>query len=422
MSADNSSTYRTASKPPPILWANFATHLQGFISLPAEEKLSAVSAVADELSPFVHWAVFDLAQRHTLLIDAPDSHRLLFSHVIGLKRAPANMELFILGLQSVALKKVVAERAALTSSLTCAQPAWTGFRNRFNSLECADRALLLDTLPQTSQTAVTAQTRTLPNSQSIKLWHEVASGVPQQALPVEWQRFACEHAPKEVQRIEDLLKPSAESSFALPNIILSRESSAKTVKKLGRWLFRAAATQEQRLGDSSVVELQLPAWVAPKSTGQFGQELHDIIRANDGVPGDSGLQSVLEESLDSLESGIWLPASLESSKLLLPLQDLGVWRFETSTLQGVHLRRKGLLEEARLAHARQLNIATTPKEVATALANLAGIHLHIGNLAESESLLREALRLNPWSKLAMTQLALLNEAGARPSTGESHAQ
>jgi hypothetical protein len=422
MSADHCSTYRTASKPPLQLWESFAARLFRFFDLKAEEKLVGAPAIADEISPFVHWAVFDLARRHALLIDEGNAHRLLFSHVIGLKRVPAHYDLFILQLQSVALKQVIAERTATISSLTCTQPAWTGFRNRFNNLQHADRALLLETLPSTSLTSTSSEARTLPGGHSLKLWRAISSGVPQSALPVEWQRFASENTPEEVQRIEALLKPEIASSFVLPNIILSRESSAKTVKKLGRWLFRAAATQEQRLGDSSEMELILPAWVIPKSRVQFLDDLSGIILDNGGVPCDSKLRDVVLQSKDCLEGGLWLPNTLCVKTIIDSLHDLGEMPCNTSALFGLHLARLHDSAGAEMAYSRQLNQATKPSEVATALSNLAGMRIKHGNLDEASTLLREALLLNPWSKVATGLLSWLHKAIAASGSENSNAR
>lgn len=422
MSTDNKPSTPSAKKPPAFLWPDFAVHLQRFVNLNAEEKLAAIPKITEVVSPFIHWAVSDFAQRHALLIDEPDSHRLLFSHVIGLERVPTSMELFILRLQSIALKQVVAERTALTSSLTCAQPSWTGFRKRFNNLNLTDRGYLLARLPQTSLALLDVERKELPDGKSIKLWHEVSSGVSQQELPVEWQRFAAENSAEELQRIETLLKPSTVPNFALPNIVLGRESNAKTVKKLGRWLFRAAATQEHRLGDASKMELILPDWVIPKARAPFLGELSSIFSANGGVPEEPVLRSLLLQSHDSLERGLWIPDSFSASKIISSLHDLGEMRCNTSALFGMHLARLQDKAGAELAYARQLNQALTSSEVATALANLAGLRIKYGDLDEADRMLREAVRLNPWSQVATNLLVWLRKAESKPVSGESHAQ
>jgi len=344
--------------------------------------------------PWLEGALASLGRRHSLLTDLSAALPAFQQALSELPKLPESSNGFSIWVESLTLRhfKTEAEEAAVP--LQVPNAPWGGFRRRFNLLPRAARIRVLQSLPL-SNLAPRAFTESLaPDAEWVVLWESVSSGVPANCMPVEWHRF---------------LPAEDHDGLACPNIVLSRDSKQAAQEPLGRWLFRAAAVQEQQRTDAGNFELILPSWVLPKRPDLLLNELDGIIQRLGGMPGDEQLQKVLG-ALRHLYN------PFEGSEIVAPtpreiLSLAREWHGKDAHVEGlagVSSLRSGNPEEARMAYMRLFNKATERKDVALALANLAGLDLiTVEGMGNAKPMLLEALKLNPWSGVAKRAIHVL---------------
>ena len=344
--------------------------------------------------PWVECSLIVVGQRHSLLTDLGQLLPGFQRAISELQKLPESSEIFSLWMDSLTLRLLKSEAEEDSVSLHIPNAPWHGFRRRFNLLERPKRQRLLQTLPATSLAPKISIETLAPDAQWVELWESVSSGVPSASMPTEWHRF---------------LPADDDEELGCPNIILSRESEEHSLEPLGRWLFRAAAVQERARTDAGNFELFLPSWVIPKRPDLLLKELDGIVNRLGGMPGEEQLQEIigsLRHHYNPFEDSII--AAPTTREILALARQWGGKDAHIEGLAGISSLRSGSADEARMAYSRLLNKATDRKDVALALANLGGLDLVTPEgIRNAEPMLREALKLNPWSGVAKGNMELL---------------
>lgn len=354
--------------------------------------------------PWIERSLTAVGTRHTLIADLGQMLAGLQGAVSELGSLPESSSHFGIWMDSLALRLLKREAEEKVSEIHIPNAPWHGFRHRFNLLERANRQRLLQSLPTTSQAPSVAGPTLAPDAHWVELWESVSSGVPAAAMPAEWHRF---------------LPSDEEEDLGCPNIILSRESERHSLAPLGRWLFRAAAVQEKTREDAGNYELFLPSWVIPKRPEMLLKELNGIMDRLGGMPNDDQLQGILgslSHHYSPFEGSII--AAPSTREILALAREWGGKDAHIEGLAGISSLRSGSPDEARMAYSRLLNKATDRKDVALALANLGGLDIVSPEGAQTaDTLLREALKLNPWSAVAKNGILLLNQRNRKAEKG-----
>ncbi len=346
--------------------------------------------------PWIESGLDNVGKRFCLLVDLGQMLPGFQRAIAEMQELPESQDVFGIWIDSLALRLLKVEAAEEIVPIQIQNAPWHGFRRRFNQLERSERKRLLQTLPATSRTPIIPAQTLAPDSEWVQLWESVSSGVPTWAMPPEWHRF---------------MPADDEEDFVCPNIILSRESERHSLEPLGRWLFRAAAVQEDNREDAGPFELLLPSWVIPKRPDMLLKELDGIADRLGGLPSDDKLQGIiksLQHHYHPFESSVI--ATPTTREILAVARGWGGKDSHLEGLAGISSLRSGSPDEARMAYTRLLNKSTDRKDVALALANLAGLDLVTPEgIRNCEALLTEALKLNPWSTVARNGMALLQK-------------
>jgi tetratricopeptide (TPR) repeat protein len=344
--------------------------------------------------PWVECSLTTVGQRHSLLADLGQLLPGFQRAISELVKLPDSAEMFAIWMDSLALRLLKSEAEEQIVSIHIPNAPWHGFRRRFNLLGRPERQRLLQTLPTTSQAPKIPVESLAPDAQWVELWESVSSGIPADSMPTEWHRF---------------LPADDDEELGCPNIILSRESKQHSLEPLGRWLFRAAAVQEKSRTDAGNFELFLPSWVIPKRPDLLLKELDGVVDRLGGLPGEEQLQEILgslRHHYNPFEDSII--AAPNTREILALAREWGGKDAHIEGLAGISSLRSGNADEARMAYSRLLNRATNRKDVALALANLGGLDLVTPEgMRNAEPMLREALKLNPWSGVAKRSMEVL---------------
>jgi len=355
--------------------------------------------------PWLEGAIESLGRRHSLLTDFSSALPAFQQALSVLPQLPESSIGFTIWVESLTLRHFKAEAEEDMVPLQAPNAPWGGFRRRFNLLPRKARIRVLQSLPLSNLAPRAIKESLAPDAEWVELWGSVSSGVPANSMPVEWHRF---------------LPAEDHDDFACPNIVLSRDSKQASQEPLGRWLFRAAAVQEQQRTDAGNYELILPSWVLPKRPDLLLKELDGIMHRLGGIPEDEQLQKVIG-SLRHLYN------PFEGSEIVAPtpreiLSLARDWHGKDAHVEGlagISSLRSGNPEEARMAYMRLLNKATDRKDVALALANLAGLDLvSAEGLRNGEPMLLEALKLNPWSGVARGLFKIFQRNSEAQKSGE----
>lgn len=354
--------------------------------------------------PWVECALANAGRRHHLIADLGQLLPGFQRAISELQKLPESPQVFAIWMDSLALRLLKVESRENVVPIHIPNAPWHGFRRRFNSLAPSARLRVLQTLPVTSQAPKLSTETLAPDAEWVELWESISSGVPTASMPSEWLRF---------------LPADEDEEIGCPNIILSRERKQHALEPLGRWLFRAAAVEEQQSENAGNFELFLPSWVIPKRPDLLLKELDGIVDRLGGLPGEEQLQELvgsLRHHYQPFEKSII--AAPTTREILALAREWGGKDAHIEGLAGISSLRSGNAEEARMAYSRLLNKATDRKDVALALANLAGLDLVTPEgIRSAEPMLREALRLNPWSGVAKGNFEILKQSVKRAGYG-----
>jgi len=347
--------------------------------------------------PWIETALSLVEQRHNFIASL-GTHTPEFQRaVLDLQKLPSSPQFFAIWLQSHALRLLKIEAQEKVVPIQVPGAPWHGFRRRFNALPTTERSQVLNCLPACDAVPFLSKKPQLPNGSWLVLWKEITDGVPQDSLPRTWRRYLKEEAPTALAEVKDstLILPGC-SALPQRRIVLP---SRKFEKQLGRIFHQAAAWSESKFESHS--PLILPDWVIPKSSTLFLHTMQDVIARNGGMPTDASLREQIEELMDTMrahgEKGIAQHSPLDLRKVA---DDLGTILPEGASLMSLHHRRRNESASGKLSLERALSYSTEKKDVAATLANLASFKADDGDFDEAELLLQEALRLNPWSRLA----------------------
>lgn len=345
--------------------------------------------------PWIEFALGSVGARHHLIADLGQVLPGFQRAISELKKLPESPAVFAIWMESLALRLLKVEAGEDVVPIHIPNAPWHGFRRRFNLLAAGARLRVLQTLPATSQAPQIATATLAPDAEWVELWESISSGLPTASMPPEWHRF---------------LPADEDEEISCPNIILSRERKQHSLEPLGRWLFRAASVQEKERTDAGNFELFLPSWVIPKRPELLLKDLDGIVDRLGGMPGEKKLQEIIGSLSHHYQPFEQSPIVVPTTREILALaREWGGKDAHVEGLAGISSLRSGNPEEARMAYSRLLNKATGRKDVALALANLAGLDLVTPEGMENAGpMLREALRLNPWSGVAQGNIRLLS--------------
>lgn len=387
----------TPASPDSASWPLLSEALGAFVRLGAEQRLSQLGHLASTVEPWIEHAWSEAATQFAIL---PSRSAFAARVIVGLGKGKLTFSTqlsFQVWLRSTCLNQVKMELQLGLSRLDWPDAPWHGLRVQINGLPRDQRKDLLACLPACAEAPFLPSCPDLPDAEWLLLWRGISLGVPESSIPCEWRRFFSSRAPAALPALEMMEGGGAPMSRRL--ILPSRAFESE----LGRSFHRAAGWAETLAAGSSAPVL--PDWVVPKSPALFLKSLEDILKKNGGLPTESSIRQPIEELMNSLNSSKGLGRLGEDPLGLLKVaSDLGFGPSIGESLAASHHHRVGDKAASYLALQRALAHASDSKEVASVLANLAGLNLSSGNLSEAEVMLAEALRLSPWSRLAQANL------------------
>lgn len=365
--------------------------------------LDGLLPVMLDLGILMEGAIQQVSEEFLYLLDRSALPRLQQA-ALRVRNIPEGFDAFGTLLISQCLREVHRERLVVASDV----PSWATFRNRFNALSKEDRVRILEVLPPTDLTpAISASGKCLPDESWIQTWRALCEGIPETCFPVAWRKMISEE-PQVDATSATALEDIGSAILEVPFIILSRERERRERQPLGTWLFRLASLKELQNPEALNKELVLPDWVIPSSSKAFADDFQSITSRLGGVPEDRQLRKLLEQIQQSPSISDLRELRFSTAQILEMSAGWNGKRIHIEGVGGMTHLRAGRVDEARLAYTRMFNQAESKQDAAMALANLAGLvaGTQKGN-REAESLLREALNLNPWSKLAQRGFEIL---------------
>ncbi|MGB0952630.1 MAG: tetratricopeptide repeat protein [Planctomycetota bacterium] len=361
-------------------------------------KLESFLSVSGALGILFEGSLRQVSEEFLYLVDSQRLQPRLLQAVLGARHIPESFDAFGILLLSLSLREVKAE----CGSEDTEEGSWHTFRIRLNALPKAERRRVLEILPGTDLTPdVSVAQAPLPDQAWIHSWNKLCQGIPVGCFPVAWRKLIADEVSAEVDTQESV-ESATGSILEVPHMILSRERERRDRRPLGTWLFRLASLKELQNPETNRKELVLPDWVVPKSSQAFLAELQTIKGNLGGLPGDSQLRSLLEQVESTSDISNLRELKCGASQILQMASDWDAKRVHVEGVAGITHLRAGHADEARLAYMRMFNRAESKQDAAMALANLAGmLAVSPGGFEKAEALLDEALRLCPWSKLAL---------------------
>lgn len=366
--------------------------------------LQELLPVMQDLGTLMEGAIQQLSDEFLFLMEAQSLMPRVHQAVLRARNIPEDFEAFGMLLLSHCLREIRKE----CESGPTGDASWHTFRVRFNALPKEERTKILEVLPESDVTPLIPNTSgSLPDADWIATWNTLCEGIPDSCFPVAWRRLLPESVAEEIETpiSADL---SSDRILDVPHMILSRERERRERRPLGTWLFRLASLKELQNPTAQSKELVLPDWVVPQSSQVFLNELQGITSRLGGVPGDGQLRELLEQVRRSSSMADLSELRSSTAQILQMSSDWNARNVHVEGVAGITHLRSGRVEEARMAYLRMFNQAQSKQDAAMALANLAGLAAGAPEgFQESESLLVEALKLNPWSKLALRGFEIL---------------
>jgi hypothetical protein len=389
-----------------LSWSQLVASYSAWQDCDAEVKQQCFLEWCARAHPWMETAVASVSARHHLLGDFASILPRMQQALHGLKGLKKSVELQTIWLESMALKLIKLESAETVVPIGVPNAPWHGFRRRVNTMVHSDRLLLMASLPRCSEAPFLGDTPVLPDSRWLELWKGVSDGVPPESLPTPWKQYLREHAPATVAERQgsDLILPSSGAAPRRRLILPNR----KMEKEFGKVFYSASAWSES--GHDSPIRLLMPKGVIPCSGSLFLQQIRVLLKKNGGLPKDAFLREPLEEMIHHLRSGRRLDEGMMSPMRLQEIAlGLGHDLRRVEELAAAHHFRRLDFASSQMAWQRALAHAETPQDVATALANLAGLRFWQNDATESGILLKKALHINPWSRIAQANLKALRE-------------
>ncbi|MHC4379953.1 MAG: hypothetical protein ACYSU1_02545, partial [Planctomycetota bacterium] len=344
-------------------------------------RLAGIGNALERLRPHLDRAFLRTRRGLAVLPKESVCRDRILARFLGLDLLPEAEEAFQLWMQSQILRAVVEDRDAGISRLDGLNPAWDGLRNTINRLPRTDRRTLLHALmPFCVDFPEEEANQGLRRAKD--LWTTVSKRVPAEAIPDSW----------DVERLEDTVRPQRAADFLATGVFGGDNESAQR----DRFLMGSLAKTLYRLGlqIESQAESSTPLILDPEILRtreerhvDFLQKWRDEARSmllDLGVPDDvlAFLVALSEEQIGLNE--------FSSVDLLTMAGRLGHSKADVYYSLGAHAMRSGQVEKADHFFELGKAVSATDMELATGLANQAGVAFESGGPALAFKVLEEA--------------------------------
>ena len=349
------------------------------------------------LQPLFEDCLRSVSARHALLVDEPT---LLLNTLLFIEERsalPSSLFSCRILLESYILKSVKEDVRRQMSDLRDPMAPWHSLRMQVNHERLRARRYFLSFLPRSDKSsAVDRVMARIPSGYWARMWDRFTEGIPASCIPKSWaairRTVSVENASRRHKHIQFIHPPQCDWK-----------------KLLAEPLHRAGALVEFR--KPGFMGLSLPDGVLPRDPQRFAIELEAALMSRGGLPkGDANLLASLEHIL-AWRGGESTSSSVMSAGVLLQQAEaLGFCSFKSHSLLSMTAARAGCFKEARLLLEKSLSHCSSPREIAAALGNIAGVLMNQGEYTEAMRYLQNALAYNPSSTIVRHNLALLTQA------------